>query len=93
VSTAEVAEAAKILENVYRAVNIALVNENEDRMTAMKSTFGKSSLPPAPKPLAFKPFIPARARRALHPHRSVFISPGKPAKWDCPPGSSNWPAK
>src|SRR4051794_2066602 len=35
VSSAEVAEAAKILENVYRAVNIALVNEMKVILQAM----------------------------------------------------------
>ena len=35
VSSAEVAEAAKLLENIYRAVNIALVNEMKVVLTAM----------------------------------------------------------
>jgi UDP-N-acetyl-D-glucosamine dehydrogenase len=35
VSSAEVAEAAKLLENIYRAVNIALVNEMKMVVTAM----------------------------------------------------------
>lgn len=58
VSSAEVAEAAKILENVYRAVNIALVNE-------MKLILGKMDLDiwevveaAATKPYGFQPFRP-----------------------------------
>src|SRR5437764_6511379 len=35
VSSAEVAEAAKLLENIYRAVNIALVNEIKVVLDAM----------------------------------------------------------
>ena len=35
VSSAEVAEAAKLLENIYRSVNIALVNEMKMLLTAM----------------------------------------------------------
>ena len=35
VLSAEVAEAAKLLENIYRAVNIALVNEMKMVLTAM----------------------------------------------------------
>src|SRR5207302_6304255 len=35
VSSAEVAESAKLLENIYRAVNIALVNEMKVVLTAM----------------------------------------------------------
>src|SRR5271170_7421741 len=35
VESAEVAEAAKLLENIYRAVNIALVNEMKVVLTAM----------------------------------------------------------
>ena len=43
VSSAEVAEACKILENTYRAVNIALVNELKilfDRLLEKKSNVG-----------------------------------------------------
>ena len=35
VSTAEVAESAKLLENIYRSVNIALINEMKVLLTAM----------------------------------------------------------
>ena len=45
VSSTEVAEATKLLENIYRAVNIALVNE-------LKINAAKT------KPFGFKPFYP-----------------------------------
>ena len=58
VSSAEVAEAAKILENVFRAVNIALVNE-------LKTVFGQMDIDvweviqaASTKPFGFMPFYP-----------------------------------
>ena len=58
VSSCEVAEAAKILENVYRCVNIALINE-------LKMTFDKMGIDvwevvkaAATKPFGFQPFYP-----------------------------------
>lgn len=58
VSSCEVAEAAKILENVYRSVNIALANE-------MKIVFDKMGInvwevigAAATKPFGFQPFYP-----------------------------------
>jgi len=63
VSNAETAEATKLLENIYRAVNIALVNE-------LKCIFNDMSIPEIPiniweviqaaatKPYGFQPFYP-----------------------------------
>jgi UDP-N-acetyl-D-glucosamine dehydrogenase len=58
VSSAEVAEAAKILENTFRAVNIAMVNE-------LKVLFGEMGIDvwevidaAATKPFGFMPFYP-----------------------------------
>lgn len=58
VSSAEIAEAAKILENVYRAVNIALVNE-------LKMVFGRLDIDvwevieaASTKPFGFQAFYP-----------------------------------
>lgn len=58
VSTAEVAEAAKILENVYRAVNIALVNEMKTVLTAMGIDVWEVIAAAATKPFGFQPFYP-----------------------------------
>jgi UDP-N-acetyl-D-glucosamine dehydrogenase len=58
VSTAEVAEAAKILENVYRAVNIALVNEMKVVLTAMGIDVWEVIAAASTKPFGFQPFYP-----------------------------------
>jgi UDP-N-acetyl-D-glucosamine dehydrogenase len=58
VSTAEVAEAAKILENVYRAVNIALVNEMKMVLTAMGIDVWEVIAAASTKPFGFQAFYP-----------------------------------
>lgn len=58
VRSAEVAEAAKILENVYRAVNIALVNELKQILTAMDIDVWEVIDAAATKPFGFQPFYP-----------------------------------
>lgn len=58
VSSAEVAEAAKILENVYRAVNIALVNELKVILTAMNIDVWEVIDAAATKPFGFQAFYP-----------------------------------
>jgi UDP-N-acetyl-D-glucosamine dehydrogenase len=58
VSSAEVAEAAKILENVYRAVNIALVNEMKTVLTAMGIDIWEVIAAAATKPFGFQAFYP-----------------------------------
>jgi UDP-N-acetyl-D-glucosamine dehydrogenase len=58
VSTAEVAEAAKILENVYRAVNIALVNEMKQVLTAMGIDVWEVIEAAKTKPFGFQAFYP-----------------------------------
>ena len=58
VSSAEVAEAAKILENVYRAVNIALVNELKQVLTAMGVDVWEVIEAAKTKPFGFQAFYP-----------------------------------
>ncbi len=58
VETCEVAEAAKLLENVYRAVNIALVNELKVLLTAMGVDVWKVIDAAATKPFGFQAFYP-----------------------------------
>ncbi len=58
VSSAEVAEAAKILENVYRAVNIALVNEMKLILSDMDIDIFEVVRAAATKPFGFQPFYP-----------------------------------
>jgi UDP-N-acetyl-D-glucosamine dehydrogenase len=58
VSSAEVAEAAKILENVYRAVNIALVNEMKMVLDKMDIDVWEVIDAAATKPFGFQAFYP-----------------------------------
>jgi len=58
VSSAEVAEAAKLLENIYRAVNIALVNEMKIVLTAMGIDIWEVIAAASTKPFGFQPFYP-----------------------------------
>ena len=58
VSAAEVAEAAKLLENVFRAVNIALVNELKLMLDAMRVDVWEVIAAAASKPFGYMPFYP-----------------------------------
>ena len=58
VSSAEVAESAKLLENIYRAVNIALVNELKPALAAMGVDIWEAVDAAASKPFGYQPFYP-----------------------------------
>ncbi|MFA6043829.1 MAG: nucleotide sugar dehydrogenase [Phycisphaerales bacterium] len=58
VESAEVAEAAKILENTYRAVNIALVNELKPVLADMGIDIWQVIEAAATKPFGFQAFYP-----------------------------------
>jgi len=58
VSSAEVAEASKLLENIYRAVNIALVNEMKVVLDAMGIDVWEVIAAASTKPFGFQPFYP-----------------------------------
>lgn len=58
VSTAQVAEAAKLLENIYRSVNIALVNELKVLFDRMGLDVWEVIHAAATKPFGFTPFYP-----------------------------------
>ena len=58
VSSAEVAEAAKLLENIYRAVNIALVNEMKVVLAAMGIDIWEVIEAAKTKPFGFQAFYP-----------------------------------
>ncbi|MCC6286198.1 MAG: nucleotide sugar dehydrogenase [Phycisphaerales bacterium] len=58
VESAEIAEAAKLLENVYRAVNIALVNELKPVLASMGIDIWKVVEAASTKPYGFQPFYP-----------------------------------
>jgi len=58
VTTARVAEAAKLLENIYRSVNIALVNELKVLFDRMGLNVWEVIEAAATKPFGFTPFYP-----------------------------------
>lgn len=58
VSSPEVAEAAKLMENVYRAVNIALVNEMKVVLDRMRINVWEVIEAAATKPFGFQAFYP-----------------------------------
>jgi len=58
VSSCEVAEACKILENVYRSVNIALINELKMLFDRLGIDVFEVVRAAATKPFGFKPFYP-----------------------------------
>lgn len=58
VDTAEIAEAAKLLENIYRCVNIALVNELKPVLAAMDIDIWKVIDAAKTKPFGFQAFYP-----------------------------------
>ena len=58
VSSAEVAEAAKLLENIYRSVNIALVNEMKVVLDAMGIDVWEVVDAAKTKPFGFQAFYP-----------------------------------
>jgi UDP-N-acetyl-D-glucosamine dehydrogenase len=58
VSSASVAEAAKLLENIYRSVNIALVNELKVLFERMGLNIWEIIDAAATKPFGFTPFFP-----------------------------------
>lgn len=58
VDSAEVAEAAKLLENIFRAVNIAMVNEMKLILTRMGIDVWKVIEAASTKPFGFMPFYP-----------------------------------
>jgi UDP-N-acetyl-D-glucosamine dehydrogenase len=58
VGSAEVAEAAKLLENIFRAVNIAMVNEMKVILSAMGIDVWEVIRAASTKPFGFMPFYP-----------------------------------
>ena len=58
VASAEIAESAKLLENIFRAVNIALVNEMKTVLTEMDIDVWEVVWAASTKPFGFMPFFP-----------------------------------
>ena len=80
VSTPEVAEACKILENTYRAVNIALVNELKVLYDRMGIDVWEVIDAAKTKPFGFQAFYPGPGLGGhCIPHRPVLPDLGRPA--------------
>ncbi len=58
VKSADIAESAKLLENIFRSVNIALVNEMKMILAAMDIDIWEVVNAAATKPFGFMPFYP-----------------------------------
>ena len=73
VSGTREAEMAKLLENTYRHVNIALVNEMAIFCDELGVDLWESIEAAATKPFGFQKFLPGTGRRrTLHPRRPVL---------------------
>ena len=73
VSTPEAAELTKLLENIFRGVNIALVNELAQLCERMGIDVWEVIEAAGTKPFGFMSRSPARAWRPLHPDRPVLL--------------------
>ena len=83
VSSSATAEAVKLTENIFRSVNIALVNELKIIFEAMGIDVWEVIEAAKTKPFGYMPFYPGPGtRRALHPHRSVLSHVEGTRVWD-----------
>ena len=90
----EVAEACKILENTYRAVNIALVNELKLRLRPDGDRRLGGDRRGQDQAVRLPGVLPGPGPgRPLHPDRPVLPDLGGPQATGCTPGSSSWPAR
>ena len=86
VSSTEVAEASKILENTYRAINIALVNELKMLYDRMGINVWEVIEAAKSKPFGFQAFYPGPGTgRALYPDRSLLPNVGGTEVWSGDP--------
>ena len=94
VSTPEAAELTKLLENVFRSVNIALVNELAILCDRMGIDVWEVVDSAATKPYGFMSFKPGPGHGRTLPARSILSTwPGGHASSTRRPSSSSWPAR
>ena len=73
VSTSQAAEATKLLENIFRSVNIALVNEMKMILDRMKIDVWEVIEAASTKPFGYMSFYPGPGLGGtLHPYRSLL---------------------
>ena len=93
VKDAQTAEAVKITENIFRAVNIALVNELKLAYARMGIDIWDVIEAAKTKPFGYMPFYPGRAWAATAFRSIRSISPGGRGPSNSTRSSSSWPAK
>ena len=74
VSTAEVAEMTKLLENTFRMINISMVNELAQMCDRLDVDVWEVIDAAATKPFGFMKFTPTWSGRALHPVDPLYLS-------------------
>ena len=89
----QTAEAVKITENIFRAVNIALVNELKLIYSAMGIDIWEVIEAAKTKPFGFMPFYPGPASAATAFRSTLFISPGRRGNMIFRRASSSSPAR
>jgi hypothetical protein len=90
VSSTQVAEMVKLLENTFRSVNIGMVNEMALLCGRWASMCGKSSKPQPPSRSASCPSIQDRVLAATAFRSIPSTSPGKPGPPASRRASSSW---
>jgi UDP-N-acetyl-D-glucosamine dehydrogenase len=89
VSSPEAAELTKLLENIFRSVNIALVNELAQLCDRMGIDIWEVVDAAATKPFGFMPFQPGPASAATASRSTRSTSPGRRASSTSRRGSSS----
>ncbi len=93
VSSPEVAESAKLLENIFRAVNIALVNELKVVFERMGIDVWEVIEAARTKPFGFMPFYPGPGLGGHCIPLDPFYLTWKAAESGTWHASSSWPAR
>jgi UDP-N-acetyl-D-glucosamine dehydrogenase len=94
VSNPEVAEACKILENTYRAVNIALVNELKVLYDRMNIDIWEVIEAAQTKPFGYQAFYPGPGLGGhCIPPATPFTWPGSHESTASRPASLSWPGR
>ncbi|MFC7543616.1 hypothetical protein ACFQU2_34985 [Siccirubricoccus deserti] len=93
VRSPETAEAVKLTENIFRAVNIALVNELKQVFGAMGIDVWEVIEAARTKPFGYMPFQPGPGLGGHCIPVDPSTSPGRRGRMACRPVSSNSPAR
>ena len=93
VSSTRAAEMAKLLENIFRCVNIALVNELKMLSLRMGIDIWEVIDAAATKPFGFMPFYPGPGLGGHCIPVDPYYLSWKAREFDFPRASSNWPVK